>query len=55
MMDENIDYKKMYYHLAGSVETAIRLLINAQQKCENILLENDVPLSEQKLVDKTSE
>ena len=36
--DENVDYRKMYYHLAGAVESAIRLLIAAQQECEEILL-----------------
>ncbi len=37
--DENIDYRKMYYRLAGAVESAIRLLVAAQQECEEILLE----------------
>ena len=41
MEDTNVDYRKMYYHLAGAVETALRILISAQQDCENILLEND--------------
>ena len=41
-MDEtNVDYQKMYFHLAGAVETALRILIAAQQECEDILLEND--------------
>ena len=38
--DENVDYRKMYYHLAGAVESAIRLLIAAQQECEDILLDS---------------
>ena len=38
---ENADYRRMYYNLAGAVETAIRILIEAQQKCEDILLEED--------------
>ena len=38
--DENVDYRKMYYHLAGAVESAIRLLITAQQECEDILLDS---------------
>ncbi len=33
------NYKKMYYHLAHAVEEAIRLLIQAQQECEEIYLE----------------
>ena len=37
--EERVDYRKMYYHLAGEVETAIRQLIAAQQACEEILLE----------------
>ena len=41
MEDTNVDYRKMYYHLAGAVETALRILISAQQDCENILLESD--------------
>ena len=46
-MDEaNVDYRKMYYHLAGAVETALRILISAQQDCENILLEGDTAESE---------
>lgn len=36
--EENVDYRKMYYHLAGAVERAIRFLIAAQQQCEDILL-----------------
>lgn len=39
--EENVDYRKMYYHLAGAVETAIRLLIAAQQRCEDILLDDN--------------
>ena len=37
---ETVDYRRMYYHLAGAVETAIRVLISAQQQCEEILLED---------------
>lgn len=39
--EEHVDYRTMYYHLAGAVETAIRLLIAAQQQCEDILLKSD--------------
>ena len=38
--EDTVDYRKMYYHLAGAVETAIRILIAAQQQCEDILLED---------------
>ncbi len=43
MEDTNVAYRKIYYHLAGAVETALRILIAAQQNCENILLESDTP------------
>ncbi len=33
------DYKKMYLTLLEAVETAIQLLINAQQHCEDIFVE----------------
>jgi len=38
--EKNVDYRKMYYHMAGAVESAIRLLIAAQQECEEILLDD---------------
>lgn len=40
MDDTNVDYRKMYYQLASAVETALRILISAQQSCEDILLES---------------
>ena len=36
--DEGVDYRAMYYRLAGEVESAIRTLIAAQQDCEELLL-----------------
>ena len=39
--DEAVDYRKMYYHLSAAVEDAIRILIAAQQHCEDILLDAD--------------
>ena len=41
--EENVDYRAMYYRMAAAVEDAIRVLICAQQDCEEILLqaEND--------------
>lgn len=44
-LNEGVDYAKMYYHLAGAVENAIRILTQAQQACEDILLE-DLPEKE---------
>ena len=45
-LDERVDYRTMYNLLAGAVEKAIRLLIEAQQKSEDILLqEEDDPSS----------
>ena len=46
----NVDYRKMYYHLAGAVETALRVLIAAQQDCESILLENDTVVDSAKIL-----
>ena len=40
LFDEGVDYRKMYYHMSGAVESAIRILIAAQQKCEDILLDS---------------
>ena len=33
-MDENETYKEMYLHLMRETEKAIRILIAAQQECE---------------------
>lgn len=41
VQEESVDYRKMYYQPAGAVETAIRILIAAQQQCEDILLESE--------------
>lgn len=38
--EEDVDYRKMYYRMAGAVESAIRLLITVQQECEEMLLED---------------
>lgn len=32
------DYREMYYHLAHATEKAVRLLIQAQQECEDLYL-----------------
>ena len=34
-------YKEMYLHLAKAAEDALRLLIKAQQECEDILLDKE--------------
>jgi len=36
--DENVDYKEMYLHLLRASEEAIRILVSAQQKCEELYL-----------------
>ncbi|MBQ2996703.1 MAG: hypothetical protein IJE22_05705 [Oscillibacter sp.] len=41
--EEMVDYRKMYYRMAGAVEDAIRLLIAAQEECEEILLDDREP------------
>jgi len=42
--DESATYRKMYFHMAHETEKAVRILIAAQQECENILLEIKEPL-----------
>lgn len=32
------DFKEMYYHLAHEVEKAMRILVKAQQDCEEMYL-----------------
>lgn len=32
------EYREIYYHLANATERAIRLLIKAQQECEELFL-----------------
>lgn len=38
MADGNQNYGKMYYEMARAVEKAIRILIEAQQKCEEMYI-----------------
>lgn len=33
------DYQKMYYEMVRETERAINILINAQQKCEEMYIE----------------
>lgn len=33
-----VDYKKMYYQLLNATESAIRILIEAQQACEEMYI-----------------
>jgi len=35
---EDIDWKAMYLHLAAAVEDAVRILIKAQQECEEMYI-----------------
>ena len=37
-MDGNADYKEMYLKMVRAAEEAIRLLIKAQQECEELYL-----------------
>ncbi len=37
-MDENVNYKEMYLKMARTAEEAIRILIAAQQACEEMYL-----------------
>ena len=37
-MEENTDYREMYLTLMRATEQAIRLLIEAQRKCEELYL-----------------
>lgn len=36
-----MDYKDMYIIMAKAVEQAIRILIEAQQKCEELYIESE--------------
>ena len=37
-MDNNVDYKELYLKMVRANETAIRMLIAAQQECEELYL-----------------
>ena len=36
MEDKTVDYKEMYLKLFRATETAIRVLVEAQQECEEV-------------------
>lgn len=39
-----IDYKELYYKMVNATEDAVRILIAAQQECEEaIISEEDIP------------
>lgn len=38
MGEEDRGYERMYYEMARAVEKAIRILIEAQQKCEEMYI-----------------
>ena len=37
------DYQEMYLHLMRETEAAIRILVKAQQDCEELYLQDDGP------------
>lgn len=37
------NYKEMYLHMARETEKAIRILIEAQQRCEELYIESTEP------------
>ncbi len=39
MDDKNVDYKKMYFTLLDSLEKAIEILVEGQNKAEDIYVE----------------
>ena len=39
--DANVDYKEMYLTMVRATEKAMRILIEAQQKCEDMYIEAD--------------
>lgn len=41
------DYKKLYHDLMNSSEQAIRILIEAQRRCEDAILSEAVELTEE--------
>ncbi len=38
------DYKEMYLHLMRETEEAIRILVKAQQDCEELYIRDDGPV-----------
>ena len=39
--EQDLCYKEMYLHIAKATEDALRILIKAQQECEDMLLCHD--------------
>ena len=39
MIEDNVDWRAMYLHLARATEKSIRILIEAQQECERLYIE----------------
>ena len=37
--DANVDYKEMYLTMVRATEKAMRILVEAQQKCEDMYIE----------------
>ncbi len=46
MEDKTVDYKEMYLKLFRATETAIRVLVEAQQECEEAYLAATEPPQE---------
>ncbi len=40
MENNKVDYKKMYHIMVNAAEDAMRILIEAQQKCEEMYIES---------------
>ena len=41
MGEEDQSYERMYYEMARAVEKAIRILVEVQQKCEEMYISRD--------------
>ena len=46
-MPDSVDYKELYLKLFRTTEQAIRLLIAAQQECEELYMEHIQPTEEE--------
>lgn len=41
MTEDKVNWKAMYLHLARATEQSIRILIEAQQECERLYIEQE--------------
>ena len=44
-MENTVDYKELYFKLVRASEAAIRILITAQQECEELYLKGETETS----------